>query len=375
MATQIIAQKPPFTQLPNWLRGRATPLEISTLWCLQSHYPNIYPSLTTLAKEVGMAKSTLCKVLADMERKGWMVREQGFMESGRKANTRYRLTIWNVSWQVQFDSPGDGLVREADHVDSPSGGQTIVRETDRDSPGDGHKEEQSNKNKDLTRKEPPLPPKGQRRAERDDTHPYRDRDGFVVNPDRQPQATEAQPQPTQPVKPWEGPKQPPQPQTPPEPQPALATVLVDPQPKSRKAGFTPTEGNVPAALLPVVSELLEFWASKGGKKTERAWTAQLGQLNQIQADSTGGTEAARAQLLAGVQAATFGKAWCAVTYTNWQRYGRSRTPIGGTGFNRRMTQDEHAAEALAFIRERDARRAAEAAAQETQGNLILAEVV
>jgi hypothetical protein len=144
----------------------------------------------------------------------------------------------------------------------------------------------------------------------------------------------------------------------------------------RKVSFTPTEGDVPAALLPVVSELLEFWASKGGKKTERAWTAQLGQLNQIQADPTGGTEEARAQLLAGVQAATFGKAWCAVTYANWQRYGKTRTPISGTGFNRRMTQDEHAAEALAFIRERDAKRAAEAArAQETQSTLILAEVV
>jgi hypothetical protein len=365
-----------FTRFPNWLLGKVTGLEIAVLVALQSHYPNIHPSLATLSRESGLSQSTVQRVLGDLQRKGLMVKQQNRTKHGTKGVNSYRLLIWdqpmaetepeaqNLEESYWSERP-DGLVRETVGVwsERPLG---MVTET--------NKEEQSNKNKDLTRKEPPLPPKGQRRDKRDDTDPYRDRDGFLVNPDHQPQATEAQPQPTQPVKPWESPQQP-KPETPPEPQPALATVPVDPQPKSRKAGFTPTEGNVPAALLPVVSELLEFWASKGGKKTERAWTAQLGQLNQIQADPTGGTEAARAQLLAGVQAATFGKAWCAVTYANWQRYGRSRTPIGGTGFNRRMTQDEHAAEALAFIRERDAKRAAEAAAQETQGDLILAEVV
>ena len=386
MTTELIGQKPTFTALPNWLRGKATPLEGWILWCLQSHYPNIHPSMTLLAQEACISRRSVSAILAGMERKGWLVRERAFSEQGRKLSNRYRLTIWDPHWAIP-DRATDALGQEMHHSTRAGDALGIGQDVHMDRAGDAlgigqempikkNKRSRSREEDQEKKENPPLPPKGQRRDKRDDTHPYRDRDGFVVNPDRQPQATEAQPQPTQPVKPWESPQQP-KPETPPEPQQALATVPVDPQPKSRKAGFTPTEGNVPAALLPVVSELLEFWASKGGKKTERAWTAQLGQLNQIQADPTGGTEAARAQLLAGVQAATFGKAWCAVTYTNWQRYGRSRTPIGGTGFNRRMTQDEHAAEASAFIRERDARRAAEAAraAQEAQGTLILAEVV
>lgn len=222
--------------------------------------------------------------------------------------------------------------------------------------------------------EPPLPPKGERRDKRVDTHPYRDRDGFLVNPD-QPQATEAQPQPTQPVKPWEGPKQPPQPQTPPEPQTSLAHVPVDPPAQKRKAGFVPTAEDVPAALLPVVSELLEFWASKGGKKTERAWTAQLGQLSRVQQDPSGGTESVRAQLVAGAQAAIFGKPWQAVTYANWQRFGRT-TPISGTGFNRKPTTMETVTGAVELIRQRAAAQAAREAAEagQQQSTLLLAEV-
>jgi len=336
------------------------------LWHYAGRDDQAFPSVERLAAECRMKPDGVRACLKSLATEGWISRVD---RPGQTTLFHVRSERVNPSPKWGTPPPNGG---------SPEQGSTPLPQTGEYTPPPNG----GPNNKHLTRStyqevlEPPLPPTGERRAERDDTHPYRDRDGFVVNPDRQPHATEAQPQPTQPVKPWESPQQPPQPETPPKPQPALATVPVDPQPKTRKVSFTPTEGDVPAALLPVVCELLEFWASKGGKKTERAWTAQLGQLNQIQADPTGGTEATRAQLLAGVQAATFGKAWCAVTYANWQRYGKTRTPISGTGFNRRMTQDEHAAEALAFIRERDAKRAAEAArAQETQSTLILAEVV
>jgi hypothetical protein len=149
----------------------------------------------------------------------------------------------------------------------------------------------------------------------------------------------------------------------PEPPAPEAVIPVKPKARKQVAGFVPTIEDVPAALLPVQRELLAFWACKGGKRTERAWAAQLGQLRQIQDDPAGGTEAARSQLEAGSQAAVFGKPWMAVTFANWKRFGpRAATPIAGSGFpGRRPSQTEAGAAAAAFIREREARRAAEAA--------------
>ena len=95
MQTQLIGQRPPYTGLPNWLRGRVTPLEGWILWCLQSHYPDIDPSLTTLAKEVGMAKSTLCKVLGDLQGKGLLIKRQTRTQHGTKGANNYELLIWD----------------------------------------------------------------------------------------------------------------------------------------------------------------------------------------------------------------------------------------------------------------------------------------
>ncbi|MEB3361374.1 MAG: hypothetical protein VKI42_04520, partial [Synechococcaceae cyanobacterium] len=145
--------------------------------------------------------------------------------------------------------------------------------------------------------------------------PDRDRDGFLINPlAPPPPATAAaapispEPEPLPPlIEPEVIQATQPQPQQPnaprPLPEPAQdpeRTAPVNPQGQKRKAGgFQPVEGDVPAALLAVVRELLAFWACKGGKRTERAWTAQLTQLQRIQDDPAGGTEAVRAQLEAG----------------------------------------------------------------------------
>ena len=335
------------------------------LWHYAGRDDQAFPSVERLAAECRMKPDGVRACLKSLAAEGWISRVD---RPGQTTLFHVRSESVNPSPKWGTPPPNGG---------SPEQGSTPLPQTgDPTPPPNG-----GPNNKHLTKStyqevlEPPLPPKGERRAERDDTHPYRDQDGFMVNPDQQPQATEAQPQPTQPVKPWESPQQP-KPETPPEPQTSLAHVPVDPQPASRKVSFTPTEGDVPAALLPVVSELLEFWASKGGKKTERAWTAQLGQLVQIQADPTGGTEAARAQLVAGVQAATFGKAWCAVTYANWQRYGRSRTPISGTGFSRKPTTMETVTGAVELIRRRAAAQAAREAAEagQQQSTFVLTEV-
>ena len=132
----------------------------------------------------------------------------------------------------------------------------------------------------------------------------------------------------------------------------------------------PTAEDVPAELLPVVRELLAFWASKGGKRTGRAWSAQLGQLQRIQDDPTGGTEAVCAQLEAGSEAAVFGKPWQAVTFANWQRYGQKATPATGASFGKPNAMDT-AMRAMAIIRQREA----EQQAHEQAEQFALAEVL
>ena len=88
-------------------------------------------------------------------------------------------------------------------------------------------------------------------------------------------------------------------------------------------------------------------------------------------DPAGGTEIARAQLVAGIDAAVFGKPWQAVTYANWQRLGtKSTTPVMGSGIRGGMTPEQSAAEAIAFIRNRDAKASAAAAATTRQGVLV-----
>jgi hypothetical protein len=102
--------------------------------------------------------------------------------------------------------------------------------------------------------------------------------------------------------------------TPPEPP---AAPSAEPAPKRPKGPFTPTEADVPEALLPVAIDLLDFWEGKGGRKTLNAWTRLLKQLVLIQGDVAGGTEVVREQLEAGIQTG-----WQSLTHKNWHRYGR-----------------------------------------------------
>ena len=375
---EIHGQKPTFTALPNWLRGKATPLEGWILWCLQSHYPNIHPSMTLLAQEACISRRSVSAVLAGMERKGWLVREHAFSEQGRKLSNRYVLTIWDPHWAVS-DRAGDALGQEMHHPTRATDALGIGQDVHMDRAGDAlwigqempikkNKRRRTREEEQEKKEKPPLvPPPGE-------THTTLDPGPNL--PVKNPAQDLAQPQPQQPIKPWEPaqPQAPPKPASSDQPDESLAHVPVDPKPQRQKVAFKPSAENVPAALLPVVSEFLEFWSTKGGKRTERAWVAQLGQLAKIQDDPAGGTEAVRAQLQAGIQAATFGKAWQAVTHANWQRF-RPKAPIAGGGF-RRMTQDDHAAEAIAYVRAREARKAAAAAeaARAAQPTLILAEV-
>jgi len=92
--------RPHFTPLPNWLAGQATYLEIPVLWVLQLHYPRIRPSTQRIADLIGMHRSTVIKVLNDMERKGWVKRIPRFSSDGRSLPNEYELRIWPTDEQV-----------------------------------------------------------------------------------------------------------------------------------------------------------------------------------------------------------------------------------------------------------------------------------
>ena len=141
--------------------------------------------------------------------------------------------------------------------------------------------------------------------------------------------------------------------------------------KPRKPRFQPSQDLIPAALLPVHPEILGFWATKAGARTEQAWNGLIKQLGLIQQDLQGGTEAVRAQLQQGIDRAPI-KPWMSVTHTMWRRFGMQQGPTPGTG-NRRMSQTEAAAQAVAFFHAREAKKAAAKASQAQQ--TLLAEVV
>jgi hypothetical protein len=148
-------------------------------------------------------------------------------------------------------------------------------------------------------------------------------------------------------------------------QPAAKTPRTA-RPKASR--FQPTADDIPAVLLPVQAEILIFWPASGGKKTEIAWNRLMGQLQKIQDDSQGGTEILRDQLEQGAA-----DGWKSITHSNWERFGKKvqATPVVGSGLKGRHNPDEQAAAAVAFIRERDRRRA-----MGQEGSLVLlAEVV
>lgn len=374
MTTEYIGQRPSFTALPNWLRGQATPLELAILWCLQSHYPNIHPSMALLAEEACLSRRSVSGVLAGMERKGWLVREHAFAECGRKASNRYRLTIWDVSWAL-VDRAGDALGQEVPYLDRAGGALGIGQEVHGDRAGGAHKEDQEKKNKKKKTYEPPLPPaaQGERRPEAVAAGPCRDRDGFLVSiPEPQPPAA-PEPPPEAPAavqpRPQQRPLPRPQPEPPPERAPdPEAIVPVKPQAQKREAGFRPAYEDVPAALLPVVRELLAFWPARNpkAKRTQRAWEGMLTEAQKIQDHQQGGTEILREQLEEGAAARVSGPGWLGLNFNRWQQYGtKAGTPVRG-----RLTPEQSAAEAIAFIRNRDAKAAAAATATTRQAVLV-----
>jgi hypothetical protein len=88
-------QRPTFTALPNWMRGRFKAEEIGLLWCLQSYYPDIRPSIGTLEQETGISRRQLHRMLTVLDRDGVTARRSRRRADGGKTANSYGLRIWD----------------------------------------------------------------------------------------------------------------------------------------------------------------------------------------------------------------------------------------------------------------------------------------
>ena len=90
-------------------------------------------------------------------------------------------------------------------------------------------------------------------------------------------------------------------------------------PENTLKAFSATVEDVPSNLREAADELLDFWANKSGKVTERAWTLLLGQAEKIRADHNGGMKVLKEELQ---RAAGYGQQ--GLDYSRWLAYGKPR---------------------------------------------------
>ena len=90
----FIPEKTPFVSLPTALKGRIDPYELAVLWVLQSYYPNIWPSYSTIAKDAKIGRNKVVKVIKSLCEKGWL-EKIGRVEDGLQSTNAYRVTVWH----------------------------------------------------------------------------------------------------------------------------------------------------------------------------------------------------------------------------------------------------------------------------------------
>lgn len=355
--------KPTFTCLPNWLRGKVLPSEGWLLWILKSHYPNIFPSIQTLAEESGMSERTVITVLKSLETHGLIRKINPFQAGVKRRSNTYELLVDQIPSQMILgeERPVSNLSSTAksagvapqnpqsEHRKICSGSYAKFADKEEQSKNSKIKKpklkKDSSQEKLLLRKTPFYSPKGENR---DFSDPWFDEEPAIekqishqrpVEKLQAPPSTtvpttakavlalppavelpaSVQPQPQQPVKPWEST---PAPLHSPSAEPALVETAAEPKPRRQKAPrFVASEELIPAALLPVRDELLKFWAEKEGKKSEKAWAHTIRGARAIQDDPRGGTEILRRQLRQGAA-----DGWQGLSFANWERYGEKARP-------------------------------------------------
>ena len=337
-STQGRITRPRFAQVPITLLEacadrKGTLFVYAWLWHYAGQDDQAFPSVNRLALECRMKPDDVRASLRWLAENGWITR----------VDRQGQTTLFHVRYEQTPPPKGVPLPQKGD---TPKGvGHPSPKR------GRGPLPQKGDPNKrDLTRGieqelEPPLPPSG----------------GSARDGQREAIAAEHLTPITSPPSPPAGGivAEPP----PPDPKPV----------KPRKPRFKPSADDVPPDLAVVTDDLLAFWPTRSGQKTPEAWTRMLGQARQIQQDPLGGTQILRGQLQDGINASIDGKPWQSLKYSNWQLYGTKAGGLVKASSNRRQTQDEAAAAAVAFIRAREARKAAAGGVASQQ--IVLCEVV
>lgn len=140
-------------------------------------------------------------------------------------------------------------------------------------------------------------------------------------------------------------------QIPAPPTPATHT----PSPASGTKRVKATQSSVPDDLRPLSELICSFFNDhKAGAKTQRAFSGLILQLRKILQDKSGGMQHVKKQLQTAIEKSQMGeKKWSSITYENWERFGKQKTPAWQIN-NRPSTQtvttifEEDAASDLQF---------------------------
>jgi hypothetical protein len=116
-----------------------------------------------------------------------------------------------------------------------------------------------------------------------------------------------------------------------------------------------TQSSVPDDLRPLSELICSFFNDhKAGARTQRAFAGLILQLRKILQDKSGGMQHVKKQLQVAIEKSQMGeKKWNSITYENWERFGKQKTPAWQIN-NRPSTQavttifDEDAASDLQF---------------------------
>ena len=100
----FIPENTPFIALPTALKGKVTPNQLSVIWCLQSYYPNIWPSYQTIAKDAMMSPRTVIRTVNQLVELGLLQKQIRIDENNQMTNC-YRVTVWQHFKPVPVISP------------------------------------------------------------------------------------------------------------------------------------------------------------------------------------------------------------------------------------------------------------------------------
>ena len=89
----FIPENTPFIALPTALKGKVTPNQLSVIWCLQSYYPNIWPSYATIAKDAMMSPRTVIRTVDQLVKLGLLQKQIRIDENNQRTNC-YRVAVW-----------------------------------------------------------------------------------------------------------------------------------------------------------------------------------------------------------------------------------------------------------------------------------------